>query len=252
MAEKYVKKATASVDTANTALDTAEYVKPVFDTHPLKKIKKLSALKADHPAKLYIQKRQIPSDQHYRIYYAPKFMTWINTILPGKFEFKKDEPRIVLPFLDKKGNMFGCAARGFNPNGLRYISIMFDQSKNKVFGLDKVDYSKTYFIVEGAFDSFFLSNAVAAAGADTQEDDFENIENAIYVFDNEPRNKEIHKRIEKLIRKKRKVCIWPSSIEQKDINDMHLAGVSNIEQIIKDNSYSGLEANLKLAAWRKT
>jgi transcription elongation factor Elf1 len=226
--------------------------KPTFDKHPLKTIKKISQLKHDHPVKTYINNRQIPTDQHYRLYYAPKFKTWINSLIPNKFPpFKKDEPRLILPFLDETGKCFGVSARGFDPNGLRYITIMF-QDVPKIFGLDKVDFTKRYFVVEGALDSLLLPNAIAMAGADGNVTGLEQLENAIFVFDCEPRNLEITKRMEKLIRKGHNVCIWPSNLPGKDINEMHLAGVKNIDKLIKENTFSGLEASLKLAAWRKT
>lgn len=248
--EKYVDKKKSKLEAPEK---TIEHQKPVFDGHPLKKIKKLSSLKLDHPARKYIDSRKIPPNQHYRIFYAPKFMTWINSILPDKFDIKgKDEPRLILPFLDKSGNMFGCSARGFDPNTLRYITIMFYHDRAKIFGLDKVNFSKPYFVTEGGFDSLFLSNSVAMAGADGNLSGLKNIENATFIFDNEPRNKEINRQVEKLIKQKCKVCIWPENIQQKDINEMHLAGVKDIEKIIVENTYSGLNAELKLAFWRKT
>ena len=226
--------------------------KPIFQKNPLRTIKKISQLKYDHPVKTYINQRQIPTDQHYRLYYAPKFKTWINSIIPNKFPFfKKDEPRLILPFLDEKGNCFGMSARGFDPNGLRYITIMFKEVP-KIFGLDKVDFEKPYMIVEGAFDSLFLPNAIAMAGADGNVTGLKHLENATFVFDAEPRNVEIVKRMEKLIRKGYKVCIWPHNLPGKDINEMHLAGVKNIDKLIKENTFGGLEASLKLAAWRRT
>lgn len=226
--------------------------KPVFDKNPLKSIKKISQLKHDHPVKTYINKRQIPTDQHYRLYYAPKFKTWINSIIPDKFpSFAKDEPRLILPFFDKKGKCFGVSARGFDPNGLRYITIMF-QEVPKIFGLEQVDFTRPYFVVEGAIDSFFLNNAIAMAGADGNVGGLDNLENATFVFDAEPRNLEITKRMEKLLRKGYKVCIWPHNVPGKDINEMWLSGMRDIEKTIKQNTFSGLEGQLKLAAWRKT
>lgn len=219
---------------------------------PLKKIKKISQLQPDHPVKKYITKRQIPSHQHYRLYYAPKFKTWINSVLPNKFpDTNHEHPRLILPFVDQKGVCFGLTGRGFDPNGLRYLTIMF-QDRPKIFGLDKVNLSKPYFVVEGPIDSLFLQNAVAMAGADGNLSGLENPEKAIFVFDNEPRNKEIHKRMKRLIRQGMTVCIWPTSIEQKDINDMVMAGIKDVESVIRANSYKGLQANLKLATWRKT
>ena len=247
--EKYIDKRKSEEKAVTKPENSFALPKLVFGD-PLQKIKKISQLSADHPVKQYIQKRQIPSSQHYRLYYAPKFMTWINTIIPNKFEkFEKDHPRLILPFVDEKGKCFGVSARGFDPNGLRYISIMFED-KPKIFGLDKVNFNKKYYIVEGALDSLFLNNAIAMAGADGNMHSLP--ANGVFVFDNEPRNAEIHKRIEKLIRDGKSVCIWPSNIQQKDINDMVLAGLQNIEQIIDANTFTGLEANLKLMSWRKT
>lgn len=226
--------------------------KPVFDKSPLKSIKKISQLRHDHPVKAYIEKRQIPSDQHYRLYYAPKFKTWINSIIPDKFpSFAKDEPRLILPFFDEDGTCFGVSARGFDPNGLRYITIMFREVP-KIFGLEKVNFDKPYLVVEGAIDSLFLNNAVAMAGADGNVSGLKNIENATFVFDAEPRNLEITKRMEKLLRKGYKVCIWPHNVPAKDINEMWLKGKRDIEKTIKENTFSGLEGQLRLTAWRKT
>lgn len=226
--------------------------KPVFDKSPLKSIKKISQLRHDHPVKAYIEKRQIPSDQHYRLYYAPKFKTWINSIIPDKFpSFARDEPRLILPFFDEDGKCFGVSARGFDPNGLRYITIMFREVP-KIFGLEKVNFDKPYLVVEGAIDSLFLNNAVAMAGADGNVSGLKNIENATFVFDAEPRNLEITKRMEKLLRKGYKVCIWPHNVPAKDINEMWLKGKRDIEKTIKENTFSGLEGQLRLTAWRKT
>jgi len=250
IADKFLDKQRDNESTKKTGIPNPE--KPVFDKNPLKSIKKISQLNYDHPVKAYIDNRQIPSDQHYRLYYAPKFKTWINSIIPDKFpSYTKDEPRLILPFFDEQGKCFGVSARGFDPNGLRYITIMFKEVP-KIFGLDKVDFDKPYFVAEGAIDSFFLNNAVAMAGADGNADGLKNLENATFVFDAEPRNLEITKRMEKLIRKGYKVCIWPHSVPGKDINEMWLNGMRNIEQTIKENTFSGLEGQLRLASWRKT
>ena len=250
IAEKFVKKTTQE----ETTLEKTKFEKPVFNKDPLKKLQKVSQLKPNHPLKKYVMKRGIPPQHHYRMYFAPKFKTWINSIIPNKFDEKnigKDEPRLVIPFIDKNKKVFGVSARGFDPNGIRYITIMFDE-RPKIFGLDKVDFNKTYFVVEGALDSMFLSNAVAMAGADGSTDALENLKNAIFVFDAEPRNKEIHKRMEKIIRSGHKICIWPGDVPAKDINEMVLNGKTDVEQTILKNSYTSLEANLKLMAWKKT
>jgi len=74
--------------------------------------------------------------------------------------------------------------------------------------------------------------------------------NYIWVFDNEPRNREICGRISKVIDRGDKVVIWPSKIKEKDINDMVLAGL-NVQDVVDSNVYSGLEATLKFNDWKK-
>jgi hypothetical protein len=57
--------------------------------------------------------------------------------------------------------------------------------------------------------------------------------------------------MEKVIKNGFKICIWPTDVPGKDINEMFLAG-ANPERIIEENTYQGLVAELKFAAWRKT
>ena len=250
VAEKFVNKANNSIKSTASSDSQFKTEAPKFTANPLKKLKKVSQLGHNHPVFKYIIKRRIPPNQHYRMYYARHFKTWINEILPNKFEnVGKDEPRLVIPFLDENGNCFGVSARGFDPNGIRYITIMFED-RPKVFGLDKVNFNHPYYIVEGAIDSFFLENAVAMAGAEGTTKGVQQPENAVFVFDAEPRNKEIHKRMQKVIKNGYQVCIWPSELPGKDINEMYLAGL-NPEKIIEENTYKGLQAELKFAEWRK-
>jgi transcription elongation factor Elf1 len=248
IADRYLDK---TRDKPEIIDEKAKTETPDFKKNPLSAIKKISQLKHDHPVKQYIEKRQIPTDQHYRLYYAPKFMTWINSLIPNKFEnIKKDEPRLIMPLIDKDGKVFGVSARAFDPKSLRYITIMFDE-KPKIFGLDTVDFNKRYFVTEGGLDSMFLSNSVAMVGADARIEGLDHLENAIFVHDAEPRNLEICNRMEKLLKQGRKICIWPSSVPAKDINDMHLKGMKYIEKVIIENTYQGLIGQLKMKEWRK-
>lgn len=250
IAEKFMKNGS----TANTRpkLETTKFEAPKFEKNPLKKIKKVSQLQWNHPVKAYIEKRRIPARQHYRLYYTPKFKGWINSIVPDKFEkVGKDEPRLVIPFLDDKKRVFGVSARGFDPNGIRYITIMFDD-RPKIFGLDTVDFNRQYYVVEGAIDSMFLSNAVAMNGAEGNTSSLKCTQNAVFVFDNEPRNKEIHKRMEKVIDKGYQICIWPPGLPGKDINEMVCNDYQNVQGTIRDNVYQGLAAKLKFTEWRRT
>ncbi|PHS22183.1 MAG: DNA primase [Robiginitomaculum sp.] len=239
-----------------TALDTLVRKKPKFmkKEGPLSRIKKISTLKETHPAKQYVVNRQIPTDKHFLLYYAPKFNSWVNSILPDKLNSNFDEPRLITPFIDSNGEMFGFAGRSFDPKAmLRYITIMIEDDMPKIFGLNTIDFAKPYFVVEGQIDSLFLSNALAMAGAEGNTTALQNVENATFVFDNENRNKEIIQRMEKVINRGNKIVIWPQKLLDNDINNMIVSGISSkeVETLLEDNTYSGLDAKLALSLWKR-
>ena len=49
------------------------------------------------------------------------------------------------------------------------------------------------------------------------------------------------------------ICVWPSHIEDKDINDMVVNGMApaDIKAIIDGNTYSGLKAKLAIQIYSK-
>lgn len=221
----------------------------VKDT-PLSKIKKISQLKWDHPAKVYINKRKIPPKMHGELFYAPKFYKWVNECIPDKFpNIIKDEPRLIIPFIDERNNLIGFQGRAFGKSKAKYITIMLDEEAPKIYGLNRVNWRKPVTVVEGPIDSMFLYNAVAMAGADVARLDAE----MIYCYDNEPRSKEIIARMEKTIDAGFSIVIYPNGIKEKDINDMILAGKDpeEIQAIISSNTFKGLSAKAKLSEWRK-
>jgi len=216
---------------------------------PLLKIKKISQLMPDHKARVYIESRKIPNSKHYKLYYAPKFVEWVNSLIPGKLDMK-EHSRLILPFIDEKNEVFGFQGRAFGSSELRYITIMLDESRDKIFGLNDLTPTKKYSIVEGPIDSLFLDNCIAMAGASFN--DLPNKENATVVYDNEPRNKQIIENMNKSVKAGMNVCFWPST-PGKDINEMIMNGMksADIQLIIDSNTFSGLEAEMKLLTWKK-
>lgn len=263
MYEEYCKEKITVTDAPREKSDAelfAEKMKPpVFLSNtPLKQLKKISQFSPDSAVKQYCTNRMIPPEYHYKLFFCKEFKKWVNGIIPNKFEsVENDEPRLIIPFLDRDKNLFGFQGRSFRTNTkLRYITIILDENKPKLFGLDTVDTRQPIYVVEGPIDSMFLPNSIAMAGSDGLQhlpSVSENKDNFCIVYDNEPRNKEIIAKIEKAIDKQYKVCLWPDSIEEKDINDMILSGLSRqkIVDIIRENTYSGLEAKLRLKTWRR-
>ena len=208
----------------------------------------IDSLNNGHPAKEYLLSRKIPDLS--RFYYVSKFKEWVNTQKPRTFDnLQNDRPRIIIPLLRHDGTMFGIQGRSLEANpSLRYISIMFEDQP-KIFGLDKINTDETIYITEGPFDSTFVENSVAMCGSDIDIRTF-GWSDYIWVFDNEPRNQQIVNRIGTAIDRGDKVVIWDKSIKEKDINEMVLQGYDPYA-IIKHNTFSGLQAKLKLADWKK-
>lgn len=265
--EKGVRKPTESQELA------IKMKPPVFikDNAPLKALKKISQLNADHPAKQYVVNRKIPTPYHAKLFYCSKFKSWVNSIIPDKFsDTTIDEPRLIIPFINKDGVMFGLQGRSFNPNDkLRYITIMVDETQPRLYGLDAIDTSEKIFVFEGPIDSMFIPNSVASAGGDAiRELSLLGLDknHFIIVYDNEPRNSHTIKKIARAINEGYEVCIWPPSVDEKDVNDMVLKRIGNTElvpterigrigneirKVIEQCTSAGLEATLNLKSWKK-
>ena len=223
------------------------FKQPVFKSKQID-LDRISDLNTSHPARKYLENRQIKCLDYF--YYCPKFSDWTNQQKKTFDQIKYDSPRIIIPFMDADGKLFGYQGRSLNPTDkMRYITIMLDESKPKIFGLDRIDHEKPIYITEGPFDATFISNSVAMAGSDVDPRSY-NWSDYIWVYDNEPRNREIVNRISKSIDRGDKVVIWPNNIQQKDINDMHLAG-HDVQNVVQSNVYQGLEANLRINDWKK-
>ena len=196
-------------------------------------------------AREYLENRKLNPN---KFYYTDKFKSWINSIKKVFDDTVKDEPRIIIP-LFYQNTLVGVQGRALNSNKIKYITIMFDDDAPKIYGLDEVQKTQTTYITEGPFDSTFIPNSIAMCGADGDVAKW-GIGDRVWIYDNEPRNKDIVSRISKCISDGEKVVIWPSSINEKDINDMVLSGL-DVKSVIELNTYSGLEAKLKFTTWKK-
>ena len=235
--------------------------KPKFDFKPTKftdqtpidDLKSIKDLPEDHPARLYCVNRKIPEKYFDKLFLSDKFMTLVNEVKPNTYKITKDHPRLIIPFYDTTGKVFAFQGRAFGKEQPKYLTIKLDENKQKVYGLDKVNFQKPIYITEGPIDSLFIDNCLAAGGADLFLKNKIPNENITYIFDNEPRNKEIVKRMYKVIEQDFNVVIWPDEIQLKDVNDMIMSGLTKLElqDIISNNTYSKLSALIKLNYWKK-
>lgn len=210
-----------------------------------------------HPLVRYLMKREIPKSWFGVLGYTSTFRKFTNMYKPDMFSEKalsNDYPALILPLRNEEGKVYGFQGRVFdttNDNIPRYTTILLED-RQRLFNLNNVDMSKPFFVVEGPIDSMFLRNAVAVCGSDMQS--LSDKENAIFVLDCEPRNKQIVKKYQKLIDAGCRVCILPAkTFAGMDINDMILAGYDSdeIEDLIHLHSFSGLQAQVEFSNWSK-
>ena len=254
--ERYRK----GVETKSSPQPEFKFDAPVFQKNIFKSLRSISELAETHPARRLGEAREIPeyflaSD----LYLCESFYKFTNTLIENKFpSLNDDHPRLIIPFRNEEGEIFAYQGRAFGKEIPKYITIKLDEDTDKIYGLDRVDKDKQICVVEGPIDSMFIDNCIAVAGADFSKPLsiggrlMQNGELTI-IFDNEPRNKEICKQIEKTISQGRKIVIWPDTMKEKDINDMILAGYSkkDIQQIITNNTFQTASASLRFAEWRK-
>ena len=218
-----------------------DFKKPVFK-------KKLDLPKASEVkiAREYLEKRKLDAT---KFYFAAKFKEWTNTQKQTFDTIGRDESRIIIPLYDTENSLIGFQGRSLGPNSVKYITVMLKDDAPKIYGLDQVDSQKPIYVIEGPFDATLVKNSVAMCGSDIDLRTF-GWSDCIYVYDNEPRNREIVNRISKTIDRGDKIVIWPAFIEEKDINDMVQHG-HNVARVLESCTYSGLEAKVKFNIWKK-
>ena len=220
---------------------------PIFKFEAPKFKTKIKLPKAsDHPRPAgYLAARKLDAEN---FYYAEEFKKFVNSLKPTFDSTKYDEERIVIPLYYEK-NLIGLQGRAIDPNPVKYLTVMFDDDAPKIYGLDNIRRDAPVYVTEGPFDSTFIRNAIAMCGADADISRW-GISNPVWIYDNEPRNREITNRISKTIDSGQSVVIWPNGIDDKDINDMVMSGL-DVQSVIESNTYSGLEAKLKFTTWKK-
>jgi hypothetical protein len=214
----------------------------------------VSTLDENSVVSRYVASRHLPD---YPFQYCENFFKFSSQFNPILGNMEKDEPRLIIPFFDRKGNVYAYQGRDLSGKSkLKYITVIVNPKIPLVFGIDRVDFKKPLYIVEGPIDSLFLPNCVASVNASLVATAKKmkaaiNINSTVLVLDNEPRNSVICKIYENAIKEGYRVVIWPKSVDgKKDINDLVLAGLDPIK-IIAKNTYSGLMADLQFKQWKK-
>lgn len=221
----------------------------------LSTLRRIDTMPETHPAVQYVINRRIPKEQWSLLYFCAKFKTYVNGITP-KFQepVTEEHPRLIIPYFNSFGKCFAFQGRAFGNEEPKYYTIKVDETEEKIYGMDRLDFSRRVYVVEGPIDSLFLPNCVAVSGASFDTPTVRSIiTNATIVMDNEPRSKDITKQLSKYIDKGYNVVMYPDTVQEKDINDMIKAGrtPAQILELINTNTFSGMEAKLRFSEWRK-
>ena len=218
-------------------------------------VKRLDTLRPTHPALEYIRKRKIPTRFYSLLYFAPRFKQFVNTVVPGKFKnLEDDHPRLIIPYFNSHGKCFAFQGRAFGKEEPKYYTIKVDDTEEKIFGLDRINYSKRVYVTEGPLDSLFIPNAIAVSGSSFISPTIEALKtNATIVFDREPGSQELTKLIKRTIDVGFSVCLLPNTMPGKDINEYILSGMApeQILDAIDAHTYTGIRASLEFARWKR-
>ena len=202
----------------------------------------------------YLIHRGITEEIWSELYYCPdsKLLEQLDERYAGRIDYHN--PRLVIPAFNRAKQLLGVTARAIDNSSLRYVTVRIDDTHPFIFGLDRIDPTKTVYCTEGPIDSFFVKNSIAAGSSDlTKVEELIQKDKLVLIFDNEPRNKEIVKLMDDSIKLGYHIVIWPNHIEAKDINEMVMSGISpdEIENIISSNTFYGLQAQTKYVFWKK-
>jgi hypothetical protein len=216
----------------------------------------LRELPDDHQARVLAKKRMIPYEEAMSLFHADQFYSFANQFVPGKYDqVRGDEPRLIIPFW-RAHKLIGFQGRSYGDARSKYISVVVDKDAPFLYGWNRLDGYGDAIALEGPIDSMFLRNGVATGGGSIQAEIAKTgipKEVWIVVYDNEPRNKHTVKKMVQAVEDGYRVCVWPENFREKDVNDMIMKGVpaEQVQAAIETNAFSGLEAQLMIATWKR-
>ena len=211
----------------------------------------IGSLPKEHYARVYYESRKIPNQFMDKIFFAEDFKQWAQSVCQVNYSsLTQGEPRLLIPFFDEQNKLIGAQGRALRESTVRYVTVKVHENSQKIFGLERWNSEDHTYLVEGPIDSLFLPNCLAMAGADVRDMNLLNKQKTTIIFDNEPRNRQIVRKMFHALSNGWRVAIL--NIVPKDVNEMVLAGMSNakILEIINRNTYSGQMGRWELQQWK--
>jgi transcription elongation factor Elf1 len=250
---------------ANGFVKTRVEEKPKIEikSETVKNIISVIKLPCTHGAYQYLEKRKVEKKYWDEIYYTDNYKKWVvENYLPDKYKHTGyEDHRIVFPLYTTRGELIGFQGRSLNPDDdIRFLTVKIRETDYPVcYGLNKLSILEPYiFIVEGIFDSLVLNNSIAMLKSNInlkfvmEHLDYKNV---IFIFDNEPRNREIVKNYDRIASVEDfGLFIWPKNIGVKDLNELAVKNnwdQNTMVEFIKKNTIFGkLRKMLQLSNWK--
>lgn len=205
----------------------------------------------------YLNNRKVPKQFYNKLLFTSHYKQFVDVLIPNHGKQILDDARLIIPYYDKYNELIAVSGRALQTSDykLRYVTVRTNNSEEKlVYGMNRININEPVKIVEGPIDSLFLNNCVASGDSNLNLI-AEKIDanKKVLIFDNEPRNVQIVKMMQKAIKTEKNIVIWPNTIVNKDINEMIMSGISKdeIESIVSNNTFCGLEAQTKFIFWKK-
>jgi hypothetical protein len=161
----------------------------------------------------------------------------------------------MIPIRSRDGELAFMQGRKLLPgDGPKYVNIQIKRDVPLVWNYDRVRLDVWTPVLEGPFDAMFVNNAVATGGGDiVSAIEAAKIPIPLIVYDNEPRAPLTVKKMLKAAEKGYTVCVWPEKVHEKDVNKMIEVGYTpaQVDSMISENAYRGVQALTKIGNWRK-
>lgn len=236
--------------------DKVEKEEPV-EVAPIKRFSQMfdatmvSLLPDDHYCKEYVKSRKIPMRHWDKLYFHKSYKSFIANYLDEEYwKNIPDDARLIIPGYDRDGELKFFQGRSLEPNSrIRYVTMKLNDDFDKIYGEERVNVEEEIRVCEGPIDSLFVKNCLASCDADLLK-----AKGDVYIFDNQYRNPEICRRVEKAIDSGVKVVLFEPSFVYKDINDAVIHGgftIEKIEQMINARTFQGMRARFEFGRLRK-
>lgn len=203
----------------------------------------------------YLKGRGIPESACNKLFYTDNIEPFVHSIPAYADKEVYINKGIMIPYYNDKGKINAFQIRNISKSSnLRYLTYDLSDATH-IYNFNEIAPDKPVYVFEGAFDSMFCENGVAASGSSIFQKlkIIESInKDIVVVFDNDYKiNPTIHDLLMQVIKHGYKVVLFDNRIKKyKDINDYALnenKDVAYITQYLKECTMDGMKAELYIA-----